>query len=215
MDLFTDGGYEKLVSALRMRESQLALGSAAVPTEHPRTARHESAIAPETATLAERMRHALLESGLDAESKRRREENEAALRQAATKAGPVQFDALAALLRSKGDGFNNENLPGFPDFKYLQVSRRLEAGKYAIELNPISTADSYCVRIHVGLHPNAHQFLDEIPEIEPREIRLDASITRDGFRWRDGDGRECDANRIIDHAMEWLCDLMLADLKSL
>ncbi len=108
---------------------------------------------------------------------------------------------------------NSESLPGFPSFKFVPVNHRLDVGKYAIELSPYAALDSYSVTIRDGLHPNAAQFMAEVPEIPTREQRLIASVDQDGFSWRDPGGQKCDANRGLDRAMETVCDLILEDIR--
>ena len=197
VDLFEDRGYERLVAALRAREEQLhgrpdessASRSASQPASGAK-------LGPPL-SLAEQMRRALAEHGTTEEAVRVQQQRQAEFREGARKAGPVQFDTLAALLRAKGDALNNESLPGFPKFKFVPVNHRLDSGKYAIELSPYAAFDSYSVRILAGLHPNAAQFMPEVPDIPTREQRLLASMDQDGFSWRDPKGRKCDANTVL------------------
>jgi hypothetical protein len=213
VELFEERGYERLVIALRTREEQLhgrhdTSGASQGAGQPPTDAR----LAPPL-SLAEQMRRAMAEHGAAEEAAKAEQQRQAKLREAARKAGPTQFDTLAALLRAKGEAMNNENLPKFPTFKYAPVNHRLDAGKYAIELSPYAAFDSYSVIILAGLHPNAAQFLLEVPDIPTREQRLIASMDQDGFAWRDPKGRKCAANTVIDQAMKTVCDLILEDIR--
>lgn len=212
VDLFDSRGYGRLVAALRKRQAQLPgppdeTGSSRRAGQPPINARPEAPV-----SLADKMKHALEERGMAEEAARVKQQRQAELRESARKAGPVQFETLAALLRAKGDALNNKKLPGFPEFKYVPVNHRLDAGKYAIELTPYAALDSYSVMLLVGLHPNAAQFLVEVPDIPTRRARLNASMDQDGFCWRDAQGIKCDINQVLDDAMEALCNLILEDI---
>jgi TIR domain len=213
VDLFGARGYERLVAALRAREAQLhdrsrTSGTIRSSVHPPIDDKLEAPI-----SLAEKMKRALAEHGAAEEAARSQQQRQAKLRDAARKAGPTQFDTLAALLRAKGDLLNNESLSGFPEFKFVPVNHRLDAGKYAVELSPYAAFDSYSVTIRAGLHPNAAQFMAEVPDIRTREQRLIASMDQDGFSWRDSAGGKCDVDRILDRAIETVCDLILRDIR--
>jgi len=213
VDLFDSRGYERLVAALEKRQAQIhnqpdAAKSSGRAVQPLVKATHEPPL-----PLAEKMRRALKERGADEDAARIRLQREVELREAARKAGPTQFDTLCALLRARGDALNGEKLPGFPQFKYAQVNHRLDAGKYAIELLPYAAIDSFSVDLLVGLHPNAAQFLAEVPDIPTRRERLSASMDQDEFCWRDSKGQKCDVNQVLENAMETLCSLILEDLE--
>lgn len=159
------------------------------------------------------MKRDLVEHGAAEEAARNQQLHQAELREAARKAGPAQFETLAALLSAKGNVLNNENLPGVPKFRYMPVNHRLEVGKYAIELSPYAASDSYMVTVRAGLHPNANQFLAEVPDIPTREQRLTASVDQDGFWWRDIDGHKCNPEQVLDEALEAVWELILADIQ--
>ena len=214
VDLFDAHGYQRLVTALRKRKAQLAdpEARADIPGRGSVVGKdYTKSEAEAQLSLAEKMKRALKDRGLAEEAERAQEQRQAELREVVRKAGPVQFDTLAALLRAKGDTLNNKNLTGFPKFNYVPVNHRLDAGKYAIELTPYAGLDSYSVTIRAGLHPNAAQFMPEVPNIRTREQRLIASVDQDGFSWRDPTGRKVDVNQILDHAMETICNLILDD----
>jgi hypothetical protein len=213
VDLFAVRGYERLVGALRAREVQLhgrpnASGASRSTGQPPMDEKIEAPV-----SLAEKMKRALAENEAAEEAERSNQQRQTELREAARKAGLAQFDTLADLLRAKGDVLNNESVPGFPKFKFVPVNHRLDAGKYAIELSPYAALDSYSVTIRAGLHPNAAQFMVEVPDIPTREQRLIASVDQDGFSWRDPEGRKCDVNHVLDRAMETICDLILEDVR--
>jgi muconolactone delta-isomerase len=213
VDLFEARGYERVVAALRARWEQIhgrpGASGTSRSTAQPR--KEEKREAP--LSLAEKMKRALAEHVGAEEAARSKQQRQGELREAARKAGPTQFNTLAALLRAKGDVMNNESLSGFPNFKFVPVNHRLDAGKYTIELSPYEALDSYSVTIRAGLHPNAAQFMVEVPDIPTREHRLIASMDQDGFSWRDPAGRQCDVNQLLDRAMETVCDLILEDIR--
>jgi hypothetical protein len=93
---------------------------------------------------------------------------------------------------------NEERLPGFPKFFYVPVNHRLDAGKFAIELSRYSAIDSYTVRILVGLHPNAAQFLAEVPNIRTQKKELKAAMDQTEFCWRDSNGAKVDVHQVLD-----------------
>jgi hypothetical protein len=210
VDLFDPRGYERLVASLRARQSQLR-GRPDLSRSSRRTVQP---LMPEPpVSLAEKMRRTLQERETAEDVARAQQQSESELRQAARRAAPAQFDTLAALLREKGDSLNDEQLPGFPPFKYIPVNHRLDAGKFAIELNPYAALDSYSVEMLVGLHPNAGQFLAAVPDIPTHKQRLNASMDQHGFYWCDSKGQKCDVNRLLDGAMEVLCSLILEDIR--
>src|SRR5262249_1440437 len=129
--------------------------------------------------LAEKLRRTLEEHGAAEDAERARQQRQSQLREAARKAAPAQFATMACLLRTKGDVLNSEHLPGFPELKYVAVNHRLDAAKFAIELSPYAALDTYSVRVLIGLHPNAAQFLPELPDIPTREQRLYAAMDQD------------------------------------
>lgn len=212
VDLFDIRGYDRLVGALRAREVQRqgrhTPRSSHLAGQSPKGAKPEAPL-----SLAEKMKRALAEHGAADEAAKVKQQRQSELREAARKAGPAQFDTLAALLRTRGDALNNDNLPRFPKFNYVAVNHRLDAGKYAVELSPYAAIDSYSVTIRAGIHPNAAQFMAEVPDIPTREQRLIASMDQDGFSWRNPKGQKCDVNRVLDRALETVCDLILEDIR--
>jgi hypothetical protein len=211
VDLFVDRGYERLVTALRRREAQLGLRGDLSPQNVTKIL--TSAQPGARASLADKMKRALQEREAAEDAARSQQQRQVELSEVARKAGPAQFDALAALLRAKSEALNNENLSGFPSFKYVAVNHRLDAGKYAIELSPYATLDSYSVTVNTGLHPNAAQFMAELPDVPTHTQSLVASVDQQGFFWRDQDGRKCDGDRILEEAMELVCNLILEDIR--
>ena len=213
VDLYAPRGYERLVASLRARDLQRPHP----PEPFGKNRRAESAqvdTKPEAPlSLAEKMRRSLKEHGEAEDAAQARQQRESELRQKARALAPSQFESLAALLSARGDRLNNEKLPKFPPFKYEPVNHRLDAGKFSIELNPYAAIDSYAVRIFVGLHPNAAQFLAEVPKIPTREVRLNAAMDRDEFCWRDEKGNKLDASQVIEGAAEVLCGLILEDIR--
>jgi hypothetical protein len=213
VDLFEDHGYERLVAALRAREEQLH-GPPDTPGTMHSSREQASDVKPgPPLSLVEQMKRSLAEHETTKEAARVQQQHQTEFRQAGRNAGPAQFETLAEILRARGEALNNENLPGFPTFKYAPVNHRLDAGKYAIELSPYAAIDSYSVRIFAGLHPNAAQFMPEVPDIATHEQRLLASMDQDGFSWRDPKGRKCDANMALDQAMKRVCNLILEDIR--
>jgi hypothetical protein len=73
--------------------------------------------------------------------------------------------------------------------------------------------DSYNVTVRAGLHPNANQFLAEVPNIPTREQRLSASVDQDGFAKRDQNGHKCTPEQVLDGALEVVSELILADIQ--
>jgi hypothetical protein len=165
-------------------------------------------------SLAEKMRRSLKEHEETKDAALAQRQRQGELRRRARELAPAQFESLANQLEAKDDLLNAEKLERFPPFKYVPVNHRLDAGKFAIELSPYAGIDSYSVRILVGLHPNAAQFLVEVPNIPTREERLNAAIDEDEFCWLDGNGHKRDVYQVLDNAVDALCNLILADLRN-
>jgi hypothetical protein len=132
---------------------------------------------------------------------------------AARRAAPTQFETMAAILRARGDAINNGKPSDFPELKYVAVNHRLDAGKFAIELQPLESLRDYTVTVTIGLHPNAHLFLSTPLKVESIIATFRAGMDETGaFFWIDtGNGGRQSAGQIIDHALKILSDLLIAD----
>lgn len=130
----------------------------------------------------------------------------------AIQGAPEEFKKLATQLRDRGAAINQARPAQIPELRFAEVNHRLEAGKFAIELQPIAGLRDYIVRVIVGLHPNAYQFMAEVPNV-PSSIRdYSASADETGFFWLDNEtGMRPSADEIVADALESLTDLLAAD----
>ena len=99
-----------------------------------------------------------------------------------------------------------------PQFSFIPTNTRLEAGKFAIELQPLAGLDEYTVNVHVGLHPNAAQFLSLIPAVSTVSRNFRAIVDEIGFHWVDtNSGLQHSSEDIVGEALSALSDLLIAD----
>jgi hypothetical protein len=161
-------------------------------------------------TPAEKLRAAAeqrqKEHAAQEDAKKRRE----GFQQTAMQQAPKAFEALAELLRLKGEELNSHNIPDVPILKYVGVNHRLDAGStYAIELSPYQQMNAYTATVRVGLHPNAAQTHVELPRIKTATLELQASVDEDGFAWIDRTGKKWPPSEIIDVALDNLTHLLV------
>ena len=73
---------------------------------------------------------------------------------------------------------------------------------------------NYLVTVRVGLHPNAHVFMAEVPKIPTRTLEYQATMDEHGFSWVNVQTDEkTSAAEIIDDALEALGEFLEADLR--
>ena len=161
-------------------------------------------------TPAEKLRAAAeqrqKEQAAQEDAKKRREE----FQQAAMQQAPEAFEALAELLRLKGEELNSHKIPDVPVLKYVAVNHRLDAGStYAIELSPYQQMNAYTATVRVGLHPNAAQTHVELPRVKTATLELQASVDEDGFAWIDRAEKKWPPSEIIDVALDNLTQLLV------
>lgn len=139
---------------------------------------------------------------------------EADFRRAAKQRAAAEFEALTALLRERGAVIDAQRPPQTPSFKFVEVNHRLEAGKFAVQLVPLPGFDTFRVRVLVGLHPNAHVFMLEVPNIPTDTEEYQPSMDEHGFSWVHVEtGEKATAAEIINDALEALAELLEADLR--
>jgi len=126
---------------------------------------------------------------------------------------PEEFQRLTTLLCDRAAAINQDRPAPIPELCFAEVNYWLKAGKFAIELQPIARMRDYAIRVVVGLHPNAHQFLAEVPNV-PSSIRDYAACADEtGFFWLDTQtGARSTAKQIVTDALEDLTDFLLADI---
>src|SRR2546421_9916677 len=100
----------------------------------------------------------------------------------ARQAAPDEFRKLEQLFRERCDSIN-AGKPPTPALSYEDVSHRVTASKYAIELMPFAQLHDFELRIAVGLHPNAYMSVVELPDIDTVHLRFTASADENGFFW--------------------------------
>ena len=127
---------------------------------------------------------------------------------------PAEFKSLTILLRERGAVINRQRTPEIPELRFAEVNNRLEAGKFAIQFEPIPGALYYEVRVIVGLHPNAHVFMALVPNVTSSVREYSATADETGFSWLDNDtNTPSSPEQIVDGATEVLKDLLLADYR--
>lgn len=135
---------------------------------------------------------------------------------AAYRAAPGEFEKIVEQLRQRADAINVQKLVGIPEHRYVAVNHRLEAGKFAIELEPRVGLDDYSVTVRVGPRPNVRVFSVGVPPVRTSTWEFQATVddqtdffwlnTKDGTRWS--------AERIVSEALDILSDLELSDRAS-
>lgn len=109
---------------------------------------------------------------------------------------------------------NVTELSLLPQLRYDKSSHWLEAGKYAAALQLSEGYDPFRFRLVVGLHPNAHQFMAEIPDVPSMVWTFFAKADEKGFFWLDAETETRWRNEeIVDKALECLSDLLGRDLQ--
>lgn len=131
---------------------------------------------------------------------------------AARKAAPDEFERMASLLRSRAEAIDASKPAEIPPHKFVQVNHRVDAGKFAIELQHRAGFRDYTVTVIVGLHPNAGMMLAEVPPVRPQTRSVRAFMDETGFSWRDeSNGAIVTAEKIVNDALEKLSDLLIED----
>ncbi len=123
---------------------------------------------------------------------------------------PQECEKLKRLLKQSADSYNAERPKGFPKFEFVPAGR-LDAGKFAIQLQQDIRIDHFRLRIVIGLHPNAAQFMLEVPDIQSTVYDLRGYVDEEGFSWVGPDGRRYDNQSIVDEAMQELSNFLTAD----
>jgi len=130
---------------------------------------------------------------------------------AARKAGPEEMRRLREGLSQRCESYNAQRPSGFTELRHIP-SGRVDAGKYAIRVDAIEGLKEFQLRVTVGLHPNAAQFMVEPPDITPVVWNLRAEADESSFFWRDlHTGAKKINQEIIAEAFEALSDLLVAD----
>jgi hypothetical protein len=170
------------------------------------------AAGPPPRSPAEKLRSAAERRRKEEAEKREEQQRSDAFAQAALAAAPQEFEALADLLRHRGEAWNAEHLPGVPTLSYHPVNHRLDVGStYSIELSPYAQMRAFTAIVLVGLHPNAAQTHVELPDVETTNWRFQARVDERGFSWVDEKNTRWSPAQIIDGAMDKLADLLSAE----
>jgi hypothetical protein len=105
----------------------------------------------------------------------------------AAKQASAEFEKIKEHLAKQADECNRQRPEGYPQFRYIP-SGRLDAGKFAITLQPQILMKEYLLTVCIGWHPNAAQFVPDIeglPPIRSRIHRFQAHLDDAGFSWLD------------------------------
>ena len=130
----------------------------------------------------------------------------------ARQAAPDKFAQLVELLRERGALINAQKPAEIQQqLHYQPVNHLLEAGKFAVQLQPLERLKEYSVTVLVGLHPNAAQFMAKLPTLKTRRWEFRAAADEDGFFWVDGGGHRRAPHDIITDALDTLTNLLVAD----
>ena len=133
----------------------------------------------------------------------------------ASKDSPVEFQKLEDLLRKRVEPINAHNREEIPHLRYILGTSRVDAGKYALTLHRRELFDAFEVDVTVGIHPNAAQFMDEVPETPTTIRHYRAAMDENGFFWLSREmGAHCTPEQVIEPALNALVDLLLADVKT-
>jgi hypothetical protein len=95
--------------------------------------------------------------------------------------GPKEFEKIKGLLRDRAVAINSQKPPEIAAFLMNEVNHRLEAGKFAVGLEPFAGLRHYTLIVRVGLDPNAHMSMAEVPQIRTVASEYHAGQMKTGF----------------------------------
>lgn len=214
VDLSQEGGYDDLLRSLSARAAGLGISEptdeGSTTTESPSASPPAHNPAPES--LAGKFQDAVARRELEQRAARELAETKTRFENIARQAAPAEFEKLADLLRTRADIINAKRPSGMPVMQYVPINHRLDAGKYAIELDPLAGLRSYSLTVLVGLHPNAQQFMDKVPRIKTIKQTFTATTDEQGFAWRDAHGNVRSPDQIVSDALNALVNLLIEGL---
>lgn len=131
-------------------------------------------------------------------------------------AAPLELARVEAILKERGAAINASNVPRLPRLAFVKSApsgtvsnSRLEAGKFAVELQPYQQLRQFTLTVIVGLHQNAAQFMISLPNIRSRNSTYLAAADDEGFFWTDTQhGGRFMPEQIVDEALERLRALL-------
>jgi hypothetical protein len=133
---------------------------------------------------------------------------------AARELGPEQLQELKKALEERCESYNRSKSPELPVFRFVPAGR-VDVGKFAIALYPFLGLNEYGLTVSVGLHPNAAQFMPEVPDIASLHLRLVARLDDNGFFWWNTASEVRRSNlSVATAAFAYLCELLEGDLPS-
>lgn len=133
----------------------------------------------------------------------------------ALKLGLIKLEELEQQLIERCESINRDKPSAIPDFTYNKPAHRIEAGKFSLRLEFFQNYDPYRFYMVVGLHPEAHMFMAEIPDVEATTWRFFAYSNEEGFFWKDIDsGEELQNEEIVERGLNELTNLLESDLKT-
>ena len=105
----------------------------------------------------------------------------------ASKDAPVEFQKLGDLLRKRVEPINAHGRKEIQELRYVPGTPRVDAGKYALVVHRRELLDAFELDVTVGIHPNAAQFMDEVPETPTTCWHYRAATDENGFFWLSGE----------------------------
>lgn len=240
---FEERGYDLLIEALQYRAQSLNISlNPGTGTVKPIETARANQI-PQHTSVESRPVDLLTQKPNEAAEHMKTEKSAAFLRQKeefkkredlikfaaiASNKGPIELERMEQIFHERCDSFNRSNKPTtVPDLSYNNKNHRLEAKKYAASLylhdykledlyhihNDLYTDKGYEVRILVGLHPDAAQFMAVLPDMDVTRWRLRASADKDGLFWYEvNEHRRFSSEEIVDVVMEALTNLLAAEM---
>ncbi len=127
---------------------------------------------------------------------------------------PEQIENLKELFQARCESYNKERPVQFPLFQFVPPDR-VDAGKFAIVLETFEDSEAGGLSVCVGLHPNAAQFMTEVPRVDSRFLRFGAGHDDNGFFWQDlENGERRSDTSIVTKSFIVLCDLLIEDVRA-
>jgi hypothetical protein len=131
----------------------------------------------------------------------------------ASKEAQAEFEELADIFQKRAEKINASKPKGIPEFQYEPFNPAIRAGKYQLRLVPCKHFEWFELSVSVGLHPNAHQSTDDLPDLPTRTFRYYAACDDKGYFWFNMESNaRCKPEDIAKLALEALSDLLEADL---
>ena len=222
VDYFEPNGHERLIRALRARAETLGLSLVSTPrlfaVPHHGIRREPAPIGVPAEPVpprnaAKRLSDALARAQRNQAKASSEQDRVARFAHSARLKGPEEFEQMEQLFQERVELFNKSDKPKtVPDINYDSRRHLLDGKKFGVSID-ILIGQVYELRVFVGLHPDAAQFMAELPDVEVTRWHLRASEDESGFFWYElNEGTKFSSEEIVDASIDALTDLLAADM---